>query len=84
MENLDAVGFKFRIGDIVYHRMTMLHEYKTGERKRTCLMIIERSAQECHGGVQLMYKCRTGLFGGVSTIDPNHYQNFMEFELEGE
>ena len=82
MKKIDAVGFKYKIADIVHHKMTTPHEYKTEEHRRTPLMIIERAAQECHGGVQLMYKCRVGLFGGISTIDPNHYCNFMEFELE--
>ncbi len=83
MKNLDVVGFKFKIGDIVYHKLKTSSEYKPEQIQKTPLLIIERMAQECHGGVQLKYLCRVGTSASRGlTFDPSNNYVMMEMELE--
>ena len=50
MKNLDSLGFKFKIGDIV--------EHKFGATNRIELIIVERIIRECSGGIQKSYSVR--------------------------
>ena len=82
--NLDSLGFKFEIGQIVYHRLGFKSKYDKEGTTKTPLLILERLAQECIGGVQPKYLCRLGTSSGVSsiTLEPRENFTFMEFELE--
>lgn len=84
MENLDVVGFKFKIGEIVYHRLRHSSEFNPEKEKKTPILILERVAQECHGGVQKHYMCRLGTSTGSvpMTFEPNKLFQFSELELE--
>ena|ERR1700727_1017591 len=68
--NLDSLGFKFAIGDVLIHKgMAHIKPYKEESERsfrslrelmatpETCarFVVTERIAQECPGGVQLKY-----------------------------
>ena len=81
MENLDSIGFKFKVGDIVYHRLKTKKEFKEGENK-TPLLIVERLAQECSGGIQLQYRVRVGVSSHTVSFDPQYLATVQEIEVE--
>lgn len=83
MQNLDALGFKFKVGDIVCHRLGFTPKYDKDTPVKTPILILERQAQECMGGVQLRYLCRLGAATGVSaiTFEPRDLFTFTEIEL---
>ena len=47
------VEFAFEIGDKVYTRTASHH----AGRRPKAFIVYERLAQECHGGIQRLYKC---------------------------
>lgn len=82
---LDEMGFRFKIGDIVYHRLSIKREYKKEEGDyRTPLFIAGRQAHECSGGVQLLYECRVGAVvqNPIATFDPARTYILHEAEVE--
>ena len=82
---LDEMGFRFKTGDIVYHRLTAKREYpKDSEDTRTPLLIVGRQAHECSGGVQLHYECRlgAGVHNPIVTFDPSRTYVLHEAEVE--
>lgn len=46
------VEFKFEIGDLVYIKGTS-HDF---DHRPNQFLIVERLVQQCHGGIQLLYK----------------------------
>ena len=85
MNNLDSLGFKFKVGDVVYHRLGFVGGYREEMKNiRTPMLIIERIASECVGGIQLHYGCRVGISGNLTpiTLEPTKLYNFNEIELE--
>ena len=87
MENLDQLGFKFKVGEIVEHRLKTKDTYRSETISKTPLLIIERIATECNGGVQLFYMCRMGIANsGLSAITfaPEKAYQLTEIELEGQ
>lgn len=84
-ENLDAIGFKFKIGETVYHKLKC--ECVGREKgRRTPFFIIERLAQECPGGVQKIYRCRMGvaaeIYANAVTVEMGHLYDLNEVEVE--
>jgi len=83
---LDEMAFRYKIGDIVCHRLTTQRDYLNGaEVTRTPLLIVGRQANECSGGVQLHYECRLGVGAGLHnpvTFDPGRTYVFHEAEVE--
>lgn len=83
--NLDNLGFRFKVGDIVHHRLTSPREYPKDlpPQVRTPLLIIARTANECSGGIQLHYECRIGIASGSPpmTFDPSRMYMFHELEV---
>jgi len=76
MKNLDKLGFEFKVGDIVHHKLK-------SDKQKTLMLIVERMANECSGGVQLFYKCRVGINGyALTTFDPSKIFIVNEIELE--
>lgn len=81
------INFKFEIGQIVYHR---LHgppsNRQDGDPTKTPLLIIERIAIECSGGVQLSYRVRIGVSANsmayVTVADPTNTHIMQECEIE--
>lgn len=56
--NLDAVGFKYKIGDLLVHKgLLPLSTEEKGYRmmERVIYVVVGRIAEECPGGVQLHY-----------------------------
>ena len=85
MNNLDSLGFKFRVGEIVYHRLGQEGGYREEMKKiRTPILILERIAVECNSGYQLSYACRLGVSSNLSsiTLEPTKLYSFSEIELE--
>ena len=84
MENLDILGFEFKVGDVVHHRLRHSSEFHPDKEKKTPLLILERIAQECPGGVQKFYMCRLGTISGniPITIEPAKLFQFSEIEVE--
>jgi hypothetical protein len=84
MTNLDKLGFTFKVGEIAYHRLVSLG-YSSDKKTRTPVLIVERFAMECPGGVQLLYNCRIGVPGsGAVTFEPTRTYPFNEIELAKE
>jgi len=82
---LDKMGFRFKIGDIVYHRLVAKREYhKEDDGTRTPLLIIGRQAHECSGGIQLHYECRLGVGNAATAFDPSRVYVLHEVEVEEE
>ena len=82
-EMLDELGFRFKIGDVVYHRLVAKREYKE-DGTRNPLLIIGRQAHECSGGIQLHYECRLGIKNAITTFDPSRVYVLHEVEVEEE
>jgi len=90
MKNLNEVGFKYAIGDVVIHKGIAGVQPPDEKDKEwgnirskvttaNCVrfVIVERIAQECHGGVQLLYMATAVTHEGhISTP-----HKFAEFEL---
>ena len=57
-QNLDSVGFKYQIGDVLIHKALNWLQTKTSAQTFVQIVVLERLAQECPGGVQLHYNCR--------------------------
>jgi hypothetical protein len=79
------LGFKFEIGEIVKHRLMVKNEYHPEKKSvGTPLLIVERVACECSGGVQLIYNCRLGTTSNsnISTFHPEKTFSLHEVELE--
>ena len=57
--------FKYEIGDMVYFRTA---SHRDGHRPKRFL-IIERFLQQCHGGVQMLYKL-DGSSEGIGSLIP--------------
>jgi hypothetical protein len=86
VKGLDSLGFKFRVGEIVRHKLKM-DRWQSGKEENfrsNSLLIIGRRAEECSGsGVQLMYMVRVGfLFADVMSFDHTKTVILHEIELE--
>jgi len=56
--------FKFQIGDVVIHKTAAVSASCLSQTNLPKLgIVLERLTQECHGGLQLHYKCRFGIDG---------------------
>lgn len=88
-------GFKFNVGDIVTLRVTLetlraqgeiaenkttRYERRTGQAPAWCMTINMRSANQCSGGVQLMYECGS-LTSTDRAIQTRFDRLFHEHEL---
>lgn len=84
MRNLNSLGFKFKVGDIAYHRLSHMGSYQDEKTFRTPVLIVERMATECVSGVQLNYSCRLGVSGrlAATTFEPTKLFVLNEIELE--
>lgn len=82
--NLDSLGFKFKIGEIVRHRMLSKTVF-IKNKQATHVLITGRIANEYLGGVQLQYDVRVGsevTNAGETTFDPRKEYRVHELELE--
>lgn len=60
---LEDFGFKFQIGDNLMHAGATVFvgtedKVYLHETRLACFHVVERVAQECHGGTQRFYVCR--------------------------
>lgn len=73
--------FKFKIGDIVRHKVSLEKEdgpYIASNSVR--FLITERVLQQCCGGLQPQYRCRGALPHGV--VDQQSSYLMFDYELE--
>lgn len=87
-------AFKFNVGDIVTLKVTLetlraqgeIAENKTSRYERRssapgwCLVVNLRSANQCSGGVQMMYECGS-LSSGGDRIQTRFDRQFHQHEL---
>ncbi|OHB72967.1 MAG: hypothetical protein A2W17_03525 [Planctomycetes bacterium RBG_16_41_13] len=83
MKNLDVLDFKFKIGDIAYHKLNLKDKYAEGGYRNTPVLIVSRMVEECSGGIQLFYLCRLGVCNETVpvTFDPSNLHKINECEL---
>jgi len=73
------VDFAFSIGDIVTTKASV--RCAPSGRDFPHLTIIERIAQECHGGIQKKYLCRIATADFRAVVLAQHPFEFTEIEL---
>jgi len=78
------ITFQFAIGDLVQTKLAAASFQAIADLSGKCivsrtvplpLMVIERIAQECHGGVQLQYRVR-----GADKLESTALMNELELE----
>lgn len=86
IEAMDSL-FAYKIGDRLQHKATQkqlsVNSQSIGVYDKTCYTVIERLAQQCHGGIQLQYRCHlTNIAGTVGTTNGAALLDLMEMEVE--